>query len=336
LSWSQAGAGIAGGVGGVLVVLLLWLVGAFSGGRVPPSDLSPRLASIELQLRELAARPAAPSVDPRAVEDIAARLARIESAQAQPRAPATDPVVLGRLSATENAVKSLADNGAGLSRRADGIETALSRRGDAIEAALRETQGRLDRLTASLADLETTARAAAAGSDRAGRLAVAAAALRDAVERGEPFVAELAVARPLTSDAAALNPIEPFAATGVPGSAALARELTALLQPMLRAAGEPPRDGGFVERLQANAEKLVRIRPIDEASGDDRTAILARIGQRAARADVPGALAEIAKLPPDMRTPLAAWTAKAEARGKAIDTSRRFAAEAVAALKAAP
>jgi hypothetical protein len=107
---------------------------------------------------------------------------------------------------------------------------------------------------------------------------------------------------------------------------------------MLRAAGEPPRDGGFLERLQANAEKLVRIRPIEQVrgDGDDRAAILARVEQRAAQADIPGALAEIAKLPPEMRASLTAWAAKAEARGKAIDASRRVAANAVAALKAAP
>jgi hypothetical protein len=304
----------------MLLVLLLWLVGTFSGGRA-----TSQLASIEAQLAELAARPAPVSVDPKAIDDIAARLARLESAQAVPRAPVTDPVVLGRLSATENAVKSLADNVAGLSRR-----------NDAIEAALRETQGRLDRLAGTLSDVQTTARAAAAGSDRAVRLAVSAAALREAVERGSSFAAELAIVKPLAANPAALGLLEPFASSGVPGTAALAQELTALLQPMLRAAGEPPRDGSFLERLQANAEKLVRIRPVDEAPGDDRAAILARIEQRATRADIPGALAEIAKLPPAARAPLEAWIAKAEARGKAIETSRRFAANAVAALKAAP
>ena len=333
LSWSHASAGIAGGAS---ILLLLWLAGAFSSGRAPSNDLNPRLAAIEAQLRDLAARPAPASVDPKAVEDIAARLARLESAQAQPRAPVTDPVVLGRLSAAENAMKSLADNVAGLSRRGDAIEAALTRRSDATEAALRETQGRLDKLTASLADVQTTARAAAAGSDRVGRLAVASAVLRDTVERGDPFAAELAVAKPLASDAKVLAPLEPFASTGVPGAAALAKELTALLQPMLRAAGEPPRDGGFIERLQANAEKLVRIRPVEEARGDDRGAILARIEQRAARTDIPGALAEIAKLPADARAQLAAWIAKAQARGQAIDAGRRFAADAIAALKAAP
>jgi hypothetical protein len=327
LSWSYVGAAIAGAAGGVLLLLLLLLllVGAFPSGRAPSTDLAPRLASIEMQLREFAGRPPPANVDPKAVADVAARLDRLESSQAQSRAPATDPAVLGRLTATENAVKSLADNIASLSRRSDAIETAL-----------RDTQGRLDKLAATLSDLQTTARAAAAGSDRAVRLAVSAAALREAVERGSPFASELAIVKPLAPNGSALAPLEPFASTGVPSSAALTQELTALLQPRLRAASEPTRDGGFLERLQANAEKLVRVRPIDAARSDDQDAILARIEQRAARGDVSGALAEIAKLPPDARAPFAAWVAKAQARDSAIETSRRFAADAVVALKAAP
>ena len=157
LSWAQASAGIAGAAGGLLLFLLLWLVGAFSGGREPSADLSPRLASIEKQLKDLAARPAPSSVDPKAIEDVAARVGRLESAQAAPRAPVTDPVVLGRLTATENSVKSLADNVA-----------ALSRRVDAVDDTLRDVQARLNKMSADLNELQTTARAAAAGSDRVG------------------------------------------------------------------------------------------------------------------------------------------------------------------------
>lgn len=326
LSWSQASAGIAGAAGGLLLFLLLWLVGAFSGGQDSSADLiSPRLTAIEKQLKDLAARPMPTSVDPKAVEDVAARLARLERAQSAPRAPVTDPVVLGRLSASENAVKSLADNLAAVSRRADGLEAKLG-----------EANNRLAKSTAALTELQATTREAAVGSDRAVRLALAAAALRTAVERNEPFSAELAIAKPLAADAAALAPLEPFAASGVPGNAALGQELAAIVRPMLRAAGAPSSDGSFLDRLQANAEKLVRIRPVDDARGDDRAAILSRIEQRAVNANIPGALAELAKLPPALRAPTQAWIAKAEARNKAIESSRRFAADTMAALKSSP
>jgi hypothetical protein len=330
LSWSHAGAAIAGLAGGLIVVLLLWLGGVFSSGREPVVDLSPRLAAIEKQLNDLSARPAPASVDPKAIDkaidDIAARLARLESAQAAPRAPVTDPMVLGRLNAAESATKSLSDNAA-----------AMSRRAEASDAALRELNSRIDKLTATLTDVQTTARSAAAGSDRASRLAVAASALRNAVEHGDPFTAELAIVKPLAPDPNAVALLEPFAASGVPGNAMLGQELAAIVRPMLRAAGEPTRDGGFLDRLQANAEKLVRIRPVgEEARGDDRTAILARVEQRAAQGNVSGALTELAKLPADAREPVQAWMAKTEARNRALDASRRLAADAVAALKTAP
>jgi len=323
LSWPHAGAAIAGLAGGLIVVLLLWFGGIFSTGREPVVDLSPRLAALEKQLNELSARPAPASVDPKAIEDIAARLARLETAQ---RAPVTDPVVLGRLNAAENATKSLADNAA-----------AMLRRAEATDAALREINSRIDKLTAALTDVQTTARSAAAGSDRASRLAVAASALRNAVEHGDPFTAELAIVKPLAPDPNAIALLEPFAASGVPSNAMLGQELATMVRPMLRAAGEPVRDGGFLDRLQTNAEKLVRIRPVgEEARGDDRTAILARVELRAAQGNIPGALTELAKLPADAREPVQAWIAKAEARNRALDASRRLAADAVAALKTAP
>src|SRR4029077_4496472 len=97
----------------------------------------------------------------------------------------TDPVVLGRLNAAEHATKSLADNAA-----------AMLRRAEATDAALREINSRIDKLTAALTDGQSTARSAAAGSDRASRLAVAASALRNAVEHGDPFTAGLALVQP--------------------------------------------------------------------------------------------------------------------------------------------
>jgi hypothetical protein len=323
-SWPVAG--IAGVAGALMMALLFWLFGALSGGHDGSVDLSPRLAAIEKQLNDIAARPAPGRVDPKAVDDLAARLAKLESAQSAPRAPVTDPVVLGRINAAESATKSLADNAA-----------ALSRRAEAADAALRDTNGRIEKLTAALADVQTTARAAAAGSDRASRLAVAASALRNAVEHGDPFTAELAIVKPLAPDANAIALLEPFAGSGVPGNAALGQELATIVRPLLRASDQTPAAAGFLDRLQANAQKLVRVRPVDEEPrGDDRSAILSRVEQRASQGNVAAAMTELNKLPADARAPMQAWFAKVEARNKAIDASRRLAADAVAALKAAP
>ncbi len=329
-SRTHLGAGLAGIVGGLLVALVCWLGGALSRGQGPAIDLSPRLAAIEKQLNDLAARPAPANADLKALDDIAARLGRLENAQAAPRAPVTDPVVLGRLNSTESATKSLADNVAALSRRAEAADAALRESNAKIES-------KIDKLTAALAAVQSTAREAAAGSDRASRLAVAASALRNAVEHGDPFAAELAIVKPLATDANAVALLEPFAASGVPSLAALGQELAATIQPMLRATSEPPRDVGFLDRLQANAEKLVRIRPVaEEPRGNDRSAVLARTEQRAAQGNISGALMELNKLPPEGQAPFKAWIAKADARNKALDASRRLAADAVAALKAIP
>src|SRR5262249_31559926 len=129
---------VAAFVGGLLVFALIWLTGALSGPRVAAVDLSPRLAAIERQLQDLAGRPTPASVDPKAIDDLAARMARLESAQSAPRAPVTDPVVLSRLGAAEQAAKGLADNVA-----------ALARRSDSVEGALRDSQSRLERMAAA-------------------------------------------------------------------------------------------------------------------------------------------------------------------------------------------
>jgi hypothetical protein len=173
--------------------------------------------------------------------------------------------------------------------------------------------------------------------DRPVRLAVTAAALNVAVERGDAFAVELAAAKQLTPDSTtSLAPLEPYAASGLPSAAALSRELMGLLGTLAQASGTTPREGGFLERLQANAERLVRIRPLDEPPGDDPAAVLTRIEQRAAQADIPGALAELAKLPAPARATVQAWITKAQARLAALAASRRFATDAYAALGKMP
>jgi hypothetical protein len=121
----------------------------------------------------------------------------------------------------------------------------------------------------------------------------------------------------------------------------LGRELAASIQPMIQtAAQQAPSQAasgaGFLDRLQANAEKLVRVTPVGEARGDDRGAMLSRLEQRAAKGDVTGAASELSKLPADARAPFQPWIDKVQARDKAIAAGRRLATNAIAALKPVP
>lgn len=159
-----------------------------------------------------------------------------------------------------------------------------------------------------------------------------ASALNAAVDRGAPYVAELGAAKAAAPDPKVLAALEPFAKAGVPGADALARELLALVPALAKAAGMASRDGGILDRLKANAERIVRVRPIDEVAGDDPVAVIQRIEARAAQGNLAGAMTEIAKLPAPARALAKEWIAKVEARNAAVEASRRFAADALAAL----
>ena len=354
--WPSVAAGAAGGGAVLLAGLLIWLM--LPRAADPVTSIAPRLAAIETQLREFAARPAPAGIDPRTIEALTVRLAKLETALSTPRPSTPDPALAGRIGAIENAIKPLNGSVAALTRRADEAEATFRNiRGNAdkiaaaqaeLQSAARTTSadhGELEKLSAKIAALEASDRAMAerlakstvsSGSDRPVRLVVSVSALRAALDRGEPYSAELAVVQTLSKDTDAFSALGPFAATGLPSTVALGRELLVILPVIQRAAGTPPRDGGILDRLQANAERLVRIRPVDEVPGEDVSAILSRIEVRAAHADIAGVLTELAKLPPAVRAPAVDWITKAEGRAKALEASRRLAAAAAAALKPTP
>ncbi len=101
---------------------------------------------------------------------------------------------------------------------------------------------------------------------------------------------------------------------------------------MLKASGAQAPAGSFLERLQANAGKLVRIRPLDVPAGDDASAVLARIEIETAHADVDSALADLGKLDAAARAPAQAWISKAQARQAALAAARELAGRSARAL----
>jgi hypothetical protein len=357
VTWPLVGAGLAGAV---LALGVVWVV---STGSNDARVAEARVAQLERQVADLTVQAPADAANAATASDLANRLQKLEAQQAQlAAAPVADPALANRIAVAETQLKSLdqtvaalrqgsesaaAANAAALNELAQKLARvdaptaqpteALSEDIGANAAAIAALTQRLDALEGSAKTTESKLAAAAAdrdaqtADDHAVRIAVIAAALSAAVERGHPFAAELKAAQAQATDAQALAPLEGFAATGVPNLNVLVRELTSL-EPALLQAARVPVEGGFLEKLQANAERLVRIRPIEEIPGDDPAAVIARVEIKAMRGDVPGALTELVNLPAPVRAPAQAWVAKAQARAAAVAASRAFAAVALVAL----
>jgi hypothetical protein len=317
--WMPALALIGAAMAGAFVALGLFVAYLAASGGFAPRAPAPRLAQIEQQLRELSARPMPAAGNPKALDDVAARLARLEAAPPPPTTPSADFALAERVAALAGKVEAMGETVRVLERRStEAADAARAAREHAASnaAAISELAGRL----------------AGQGGDRAARLALAAAALERAVGRGEPFETEVALAKSLGADPAALAALTPFAARGLPPGAALARELSALLPALEPAARGAPREAGWLDKLAANAEKLVRVRRLDDVAGSEPTAILARVEAKAADADIAGALAELEALPAQMRAPAQDWIARGQARAAALEASRRLAAGSLAQL----
>jgi len=284
------------------------------------------------------------SADPASIAALNDRMARLEAA-----AKTSSDSVLERASAADNVMKSLGAAMTALTKRSDEVAATAADarlRAEASEKAMTELRNRVqdlgknalagpspadvDSVKKRIAALEQLVKAAPA--DSAARLALSAAALRDAVASGAPFITELEEAKSLGADEKILAPMAPFAASGVPTVATLAQELRALIPAIQKVSGARAPIGGFLERLEANAGKLVRIRPVDAPPGDDASAVLARAEIEAAHAAIDDALTDLGKLDAATRAPAQDWIRKAQARQAALAAARQFASETTYAL----
>jgi hypothetical protein len=142
----------------------------------------------------------------------------------------------------------------------------------------------------------------------------------------------LAALQSLGVDAKKTEALDPFAASGVPSALALARELDALI-PTLQDAAEPQSaDATFLDRLKTNAQKLVRITPVNAPTGSEPQDVIDRIRRDAAQNDIAAALTDINALPDSAMPLAAAFTKKAAARAAALAAVGQIAADALAAL----
>jgi len=304
--------------------------------------LSQRVAQIEATLKTL---PKSGGADPQ----LAQKLTELQNTVA--------PLVQ-RLSSAESAIKSGDTALSALNKRIDDIAANASQaRTSAASAdkavtqmqsqvkdlaraqASTVTRADIEGVQQKLANLEQAEQSArnaiqqSAAAASATRLALATEALRNPVASGAPYAAELAQAKALGADADKLAPLQQFADNGVPSTASLAQQLRDLLPQMQKiAAPRAQVSGSFLDRLEANAGKLVRVSPVNAPSGDRPADVLARVEVDAAHNNVDAAAAEIGKLPQAAQAPAQDWLARVKARHTALAAANDLAASSARAL----
>ena len=291
-----------------------------------------------------ASAPPAPQLSA-AVDSLTARVAGLE-----PKVGKPDPAAAARTEALEKTVAALRTelaaaraqgeklasdiNDAKSAPRGDGAAapdlSGIDARIAKIEGQMRTQGAELAQQGSKLADAKAEAKPA---DDMPLRRLVSAALLDVLVRVGDPYPAALAATKALTPNPDALKPLDQFAEKGVPNASKLSKELLALV-PKLSPAAQPNEattGTGIVERLQAGAAKLVKIERTDTA-GNDRGAVVSRITAAALRNDFNEARRELKTLEPADRAAAQSWLERADAREAALDASRQFAADAMAAL----
>jgi hypothetical protein len=319
-------AAVSGAGSAALILFIVWLSGSPTDG-VAPAPLTPP-----------------PSADQATVNALAARVASLEANPAKPASGAPDGAAANRIDALETSMASLRGEVAASRSRSEKLAAAV----EELRAAPRDAPPPdLSAITERLTQLERASRAQIAAStqqnakpadDTPLRRVVAATLLDLSVRHGEPYGAALEAAKALAPDPAVLKPLDPFAASGVPGPAALSRDLLALLPKTAPAPEAASTTGaGIVDRLQAGAARLVRIQRTDTADPADRSAVIMRAAEAAQRNDLAKARRELDALQGADRAAVQGGIDRLGAHDAALAASRQFAADALAALtKTAP
>jgi hypothetical protein len=313
-------AGLAGGVVALVLAALLQLAGLL-GHPGAPSDtggLQAQIDGLKAQVEAVASAPAeagsaelAAGLD--AVRKDVTALQEALSAGAAGDGPALQALDR-RLADLEAAVAALgpasgtADDMAALGERITAVEAAAK----AAQQAADGVGGRVEALEQSVAAL--AARVEAQANQPKIALAIATAALKSALDRGAPFVAELETFAAIAPDAPEIAALRAHAETGVATREALRAETEAAAAAMIAAANPADPDAGYFERLLQSAESLVSVRPVGEVPGAGVPETVARMEVALNAGDLDKALAEYETLPEAAKAAGAAFAERVKAR----------------------
>lgn len=338
---ASRGSALAAGVAGGAVVLAVGAVLHYAGligapGSTVPASLEAEIAGLKSEVEVLKAAAGAPAdlsgltsqidgqIDgqigslSQGLEQVRADVASLR--QTVEAGGAGEGEGLQALDAKVAEIESrIADIGPGTDGASSQDIAAINERIAAVEALSKAATDAGSAIESRLGALEQSVSALTSKVDaQAGQpkiaLAIAASALKAAIERGAQFQPEVETFAAIAPEAPGLAELRAYAESGVATRADLVVETDAAAKAMIAAANPPPANAGFFERLLTSAESLVTVRPIGAVEGAGVPETVARMEVALQAGDLEKAIAEYDTLPEAAKAAGAAFADKVRAR----------------------
>ena len=185
------------------------------------------------------------------------------------------------------------------------LKSALADAQQSTEAAKSELSTRLDAAEKKIDEPASDVRLARA---------VAVTALKTAIDRGGPFLAELDALKSIAATDPAVTGLADDARTGIAPRSDLVRDFPAVADTMLEATRHSDPNQGVFSRLMDSASSAIRVRPVGSVEGEGPEAVVARIEDKLTNGDLKGASLEWDTLPEPAKTAGAEFKTKLDQR----------------------
>lgn len=323
-------AGLIGGLAGAALMAALQ-----PQQQALPSGIDSRLAAVESRLQSPATNPEA-TLSPRiAAVETAAREAgtRLSNLEGQQKTLQTNTTTLNAridtLAARETAISG--QQGAAssvINKHVAALDQRLSQTAGNVQSALNAAAQRLGAMEQKLAD------SARQSIDLLPAIHFALTSrLEQAVASGKPFAGTLEALRRTGVAAGDLAPFAAFATTGAPSAAQLKSQFLPLAQGMI--VKERGRSGESVtDRLWRMSERVIRIRPRENANATDIVSVTNRIEAALDRGSFTAAADQWNSLPEPARQSSAEWGKRINDRANVTRALQSLGEKTVSALEA--
>jgi len=295
-------AGIVGGLIALICASALQYAGFLPGSRAAKdnsADIAALNAEIDGLKQNIANLATAPAAKPD--ETLAARVAALETSVANGTSAGGSGGATG--AASDQKIASLTGE-------VEQLKADLSKATQSQATSDAEVSKRLD---------DAEKKLSGPSQESAVARAIAAAALKAAIDRGGPFQPELDTFANVAPDDPAVADLKNFAQTGVPSRADLIRQVSDVATAIVATAQTDDPNQSWSNRLMAGAKSLVQVRPVGNVPGDSIDAIAARFEDKVRNGDLPGAVTEWNGLPDAAKSASAAFKQSLEARIRVED-----------------